>query len=261
MLVILFGASAIAVFFRGIFVKKRYFIVSALGICLALSAAAAQEIPGLNAAAIEKRAQDGRAAMSDFVDKILARANQEDTNAKQVADAATKAFENAPDVVRKASVGGVDLGGAFAGQQGSVGEGGASFFAFASTSMPEESLKRMIADVSKAGGVVVFRGMLPDGSKTFLAQLQRVVSNGDEARVIVDPRLFRAFGVQEVPSYIAVSKPFDLCDSLDCVSQPTPFDKISGNVTAQYALQTFVDGRGPGAGVAGVALKNLVHQE
>lgn len=258
---ILFGVNAIVVCCRGKHVKKRVIVLPLIGIASVLSAAAAQEMPGLDAASIEKRAHDTGASMSEFVNKILARANQEDPNAKEVADAGTKAFENAPDSVRKASIGGVDLGGAFMGQRGAAADVGPSFLAFASTSMPEDSLKRMIADVSKAGGVVVFRGMLPDGSKPFLAQLQRVVSDADQARVIVDPRLFRAFAVQEVPTYIAVSRPFELCDSLDCVSQPTPFDKISGNVTAQYALQTFVDGRGVGAGVAILALKNLVHEE
>jgi hypothetical protein len=39
----------------------------------------------------------------------------------------------------------------------------------------------MIADVSAAGGTVVFRGFLPDGSKSFMAQLQKLVSTQQSA--------------------------------------------------------------------------------
>jgi conjugal transfer pilus assembly protein TrbC len=135
------------------------------------------------------------------------------------------------------------------------------FIAFASTAMPEESLKRMIADVSAAGGTVVFRGFLPDGSKSFMAQLQKLVSTQQSAHVKIDPRLFRAFEIEDVPAYVALPSSFPLCDTPDCTSSPPDFDKISGNVTTAYALQTFADGAGPGAAVARTALAKLGQPE
>jgi type-F conjugative transfer system pilin assembly protein TrbC len=59
--------------------------------------------------------------------------------------------------------------------------------AFASLSMPPESLKRMIADVSKAGGMVVFRGFSPGGPKPFMAALHEAIGDTSGAHVSIDP--------------------------------------------------------------------------
>lgn len=132
------------------------------------------------------------------------------------------------------------------------------FIAFASLSMPEESLKRMIVDVSRAGGVVVFRGFPDNSMKAFQTAIARLVKNeADYASIGVDPRLFRAFDVQAVPTYVAVSSDFDLCDGFRCKTIVPPNDRLTGNVTVEYALASFADGGGAGAKVAAVALGNL----
>lgn len=132
------------------------------------------------------------------------------------------------------------------------------FIAFASLSMPEESLKRMIADVSRAGGVVVFRGFPDNSMKAFQSAIARLVNDeADYASIGIDPRLFRAFEVQAVPTYIAVGSDFDLCEGFRCKTVVPPNDRLTGNVTVEHALTSFADGRGPGATVAGVALANL----
>ncbi|RIA46268.1 conjugal transfer pilus assembly protein TrbC [Hephaestia caeni] len=132
------------------------------------------------------------------------------------------------------------------------------FIAFASLSMPEESLKRMIADVSRAGGVVVFRGFPDNSMKAFQTAIARLVEDrADHASIGIDPRLFRAFEVQAVPTYVAVGSDFDLCEGFRCKSVVPPNDRLTGNVTAEYALASFADGGGPGAKVAAVALGNL----
>jgi conjugal transfer pilus assembly protein TrbC len=172
---------------------------------------------------------------------------------------------NAPDSLRSGTIQGVDLDqiliAARNQARGDENPAAPVFIAFASTAMPEESLKRMIADVSAAGGTVVFRGFLPDGSKSFMAQLQKLVSTQQSAHVKIDPRLFRAFEIEDVPAYVALPSSFPLCDTPDCTSSPPDFDKISGNVTTAYALQTFADGAGPGAAVARTALAKLGQPE
>jgi conjugal transfer pilus assembly protein TrbC len=77
------------------------------------------------------------------------------------------------------------------------------------------------------------------------------------ASIGIDPRLFRAFDVQAVPTYVAVSSDFDLCAGFSCQTKVPPYDRMTGNVTVEYALSSFVDGRGPGARVAAVGLSNL----
>jgi conjugal transfer pilus assembly protein TrbC len=242
--------------------------VWALPVLLCASVVAAQEIPGLDVEAIEKRALRDGAAAQAFVDQVLAKATREKDDAQQVTDATYHSIENAPDALRHGTIAGVELdtivsgaGAQLEGNDEGRRKSSPVFLAFASTSMPAQSLQRMIADVSKAGGIVVFRGFLPDGSRPFLAQLQKLVGQSEQAHVRIDPRLFRAFDIQQVPTYVAVSASFPLCDALDCKSTPTPFDTISGNVTTDYALQTFADGHGPGAAVAKAALHDLEQAE
>ncbi|WP_277983333.1 type-F conjugative transfer system pilin assembly protein TrbC [Sphingomonas faeni] len=132
------------------------------------------------------------------------------------------------------------------------------FIAFASLSMPPAALRQLIADTAKAGGVVVFRGFPNNSVKAFSAMLGKVVTDKDQlSNVGIDPRLFRAFNVEAVPTYVAVSTDFDLCSGLNCTTSVPTHDKITGNVSVRYVLDTFVAAHGPGAGVASVALRNL----
>ncbi len=132
------------------------------------------------------------------------------------------------------------------------------FIAFASLSMPPAALRQLIADTAKAGGVVVFRGFPNNSMKAFSAMLGKVITDKDQlSNVGIDPRLFRAFNVEAVPTYVAVSTDFDFCSGRNCTTSVPTHDKITGNVSVRYVLDTFVAAHGPGAGVASVALRNL----
>ena len=125
--------------------------------------------------------------------------------------------------------------------------------AFASLSMPSASLKAMIADISRAGGVVVFRGLPGNSARTFTTALAKVLPPGEvKAAVGIDPRLFRAFAVEAVPAYVVTATDFDLCDGFDCRTTLPPHDRMDGNVTLAHALDTFARGNGPGARIAAV---------
>lgn len=132
------------------------------------------------------------------------------------------------------------------------------FIAFASVSMPVPALKAMIADVAQAGGVVVFRGFPQGSAKALTAALLKVSGNeGLPASVGIDPRLFRAFKVDAVPAYVVTASDFDLCDGFDCTTNVPPHDRMTGNVSAEHALESFAAGGGPGARLAGLHLKAL----
>ena len=132
------------------------------------------------------------------------------------------------------------------------------FIAFASTAMPASALKQMIADVTRAGGVVVFRGLPQGSAKVFVAALSKVADRGAAMDGVgIDPRLFRAFGIDAAPTYVVTASDFDLCGGFDCTSTLPPYDKLTGNVTAAYALQTFAEGGGPGARLAAQHLARL----
>ncbi len=132
------------------------------------------------------------------------------------------------------------------------------FIAFASVSMPVPALKAMIADVAQAGGVVVFRGFPQGSAKALTAALLKVSGNEElPASVGIDPRLFRAFKIDAVPAYVVTASDFDLCDGFDCASNVPPHDRMTGNVSAEHALESFATGGGPGARLAGLHLKAL----
>lgn len=132
------------------------------------------------------------------------------------------------------------------------------FIAFASLSMSSASLKAMFRDVTRAGGVVVFRGFKNGSVKDFMAGLAPTLEKGQKLDGVgIDPRLFRAFGVTQVPTYVVVSGDFDPCDGFHCTTMLPSYDRLSGNVTADYVLTTVANGRGPGSAAAKVYLGRL----
>lgn len=132
------------------------------------------------------------------------------------------------------------------------------FIAFASTSMPPAALRTMIDDVAHAGGVVVFRGLPQNSAQALTAALATVAKPGEQLDGVgIDPRLFRAFGIEAVPAYVVTSSDFDLCDGFNCTGPLPPHDRMIGNVTAAYALETFARGGGPGALLAAQHLARL----
>lgn len=129
---------------------------------------------------------------------------------------------------------------------------------FASLSMPPQSLKQLLADTAAAGGSVVFNGFPDNSTRAFQQGLLKLTGpNQDTGSIGIDPRLFRAFGVEAVPAFVVVTSDFDLCDGFDCRTAVPPFDRMSGNVSLRHVLETFAQGGGPGAAIAAQALQRL----
>ena len=246
---------------------KRFLII---GIAIAIAgisvgAAIAQtSVDGLDLEAIDKRAHAGAADLSQFVTQVLhaqAKANAEQrTTVEGMVEAAASNVAALKPTPAYPVPGGVDLDSLVsqAGQTMKPEDRSAPMFiAFASLSMPEDSLHHLIADVTKAGGMVVFRGFSSGGGHAFMDQLRKVVPPGAPAHISIDPRLFRAYRVEAVPTYVAASSSFALCSGTDCANEPPAYDRLAGNVTTGFALQTFAEGQGPGSPVARMALKNL----
>jgi conjugal transfer pilus assembly protein TrbC len=244
----------------------KHILLIGIGIAgLGVGAALAQtSVDGLDLEAIDKRAKAGAADITQFVQDVLDRQAKANTEQRAMVegmvDTATSKVAALKRAPRSPSSGGVDLD-TLVSQTGQTmkpeARSAPMFIAFASLSMPEDSLRQMVADVTKAGGMVVFRGFSPDGGRSFMAALRKVVPQGEQAHISIDPRLFRAYHVEAVPTYVAASSSFALCAAPDCASGPTPFDRLAGNVTTGFALETFADGNGPGSPVARLALKNL----
>lgn len=221
--------------------------------------AIAQVVDGLDIGAIGKRADAASADADAFANQVKARGDALREEAKQTADGGNANLQRAAAAASADPNAAVDLEAMVKGI-GAKDEAGAApqLIVFVSLSMPPEALKPLLQDVSRAGGIAVFQGFPNNSVKAFTAGLAKVIDDQSGFRAVgIDPRLFRAFHVTAVPAIVAVSSDFDVCDGFQCTSQVPAHDRISGNITLKYALETFVDGRGPGAPVAAQALKRL----
>ena len=232
-----------------------------LGATLALgttAAVVAQTVDGLDLGAIQARADAVSADAEAFVAEVSRRSEAVAADAGETAAAGEANHERYAEAQGSAA-GASELDRMMAQVSGKTATGDApQFIVFASLSMPPESLKPLIADTSKAGGAVVFQGFPGNSMKAFQQGISKVVDQGQETKALgIDPRLFRAFNVTSVPAFVVVSSDFDLCDGFTCKTLTPPHDRMSGNVTVRYALETFATGGGPGARVASTALKQL----
>lgn len=226
-----------------------------------LSALLAQTVDGLDVQAVKKRAADIAAEAQAFVDQVKDRG---DDFRERATDVRKSGMENLKRVAAtelpKGPDGKIDFDELVQGAATNANVPGGDapqFIVFASLSMPPASLKQLIADTARAGGVVVFRGFPNNSAKEFVSRLGQIVQKDDMPNIGIDPRLFRAFDVRAVPTYVAVSSSFDLCAGFQCQTKVPPHDRIEGNVTVDYALNTFAQSNGPGARIAAVALGNL----
>lgn len=227
-----------------------------------LTAIVAQTVDGLDVQAVKRRASEMEQDAKDFSEQVKNRGDAFREEALSVREGGT---ENMRQVATKdlpvGPKGAIDFDELVqtASTNASKPSGQApQLIVFASLSMPPEALRKLIRDTASAGGVVVFRGFPNNSMKAFSAALGKVVEQQDQlANVGIDPRLFRAFDVQAVPTYVAVSSDFDLCDGFSCRTAVPPHDRMTGNVTVDYALTTFADANGPGARVAAIGLAQM----
>jgi len=237
--------------------------VAALATCAGLSALLAQTVEGLDLQAIKARSAAMQADAQAFADHVKDRGDQFREEAVQVRDGGMSNMARISTAdLPKGPGGAVDFDeivkGANANASGALKGEAPQFIVFASLSIPPQSLRALISDTARAGGSVVFRGFPNNSMRQFAGELGKVIQKQDDfANIGVDPRLFRAFNVTAVPTYVAVSSDFDLCAGFHCETRLPPHDRMTGNVTVQYALETFKEGRGPGAAVAAVALGNI----
>ena len=136
--------------------------------------------------------------------------------------------------------------------------GAPRFIAFASLSMPPQSLKTLVRDTAAAGGVTVLRGFPGGSAKQLTKMLAAMGQSGEQLSALgIDPRLFRAFDIKAAPSIVMASSDFTLCDGFDCKGNVPPHDRMTGNVSVEYALETFAGGAGPGSRLAALHLERL----
>lgn len=238
--------------------NRRLILVAASTATLGATVVLAQT-EGLDLGAIKRNAAAAAADAQALVDQAKDRGKDMAEEARAV-DTGGHANVERYAAAAKSAGSAVDLDDAVKQLGPAQAERGTAptFIVFASLSMPKPSLRTLLADTSRAGGAVVFQGFPNNSVKAFQEGLGAVMDKERQYRGVgVDPRLFRAFHVEAVPTYVVVSSDFTPCDGFACETKVPPHDKLTGNVTVRYALETMAEGGGPGARVAGVALHNL----
>ena len=105
-----------------------------------------------------------------------------------------------------------------------------SLLVFVSFSMPMEALKSLGKQVNKAGGKLVFRGLV-DGSFPKTSEKMRELGVDE----LIDPTLFQSFDITACPVFVLLDEPIS--------SDKKPLhDKLSGHVSLHHALNTFAKG-------------------
>jgi type-F conjugative transfer system pilin assembly protein TrbC len=111
-----------------------------------------------------------------------------------------------------------------------------------SFSMPKEALQNLAQQAEKAGAVLVLRGMVNDS----LAETTKAVQSllGDKAgdsTFQVNPNVFRAYGVQDVPTFVIAKKP---ADGKSACELGADYVSVRGDVTLEYALRKLAENKG-----------------
>lgn len=97
---------------------------------------------------------------------------------------------------------------------------------FVSSSMPKETLKTLMQEAQKVGGVLVLRGLVLDSFKKTATFVQDIGKG-----LWIDPTLFEAYAITIVPTFVVTQIPFQK------EGYYASYDKISGNITLSYALE------------------------
>lgn len=104
---------------------------------------------------------------------------------------------------------------------------------FVSSSMPINVLQQYAVQTRRAGGVMVIRGFINGSMQNSVSFIKSLSDKG--TRAIIDPNAFRLFNIKKVPQIVVISDS-NKCEEGRCENTPL-HDKISGNITLEYALE------------------------
>lgn len=106
---------------------------------------------------------------------------------------------------------------------------------FVSFSMPDASIKKIIADTLKVNGTVLFIGFKNNDFKETAKEIRRLdIRKGN---IQINPNAFKQYKIDVVPSIVLVKANADeTLDNEGCVF-PEKYSKVVGDVSLDYALE------------------------
>lgn len=112
---------------------------------------------------------------------------------------------------------------------------------FASLSVPETSLDRIIDQAVLSGAALVLRGLVKGGDLRATAERLGQLLKGREVAFLIDPTLFTRFDVRQVPAVVLVAgNGTARCADQACADPTPPHWAVAGDVSLDYALESIV---------------------
>jgi conjugal transfer pilus assembly protein TrbC len=97
---------------------------------------------------------------------------------------------------------------------------------FVSFSMPEEVFLSLSKEIEKLGsGALVIRGLPKNSFKELAKKVFHLRERGVKSPISIDPNKFEEYHIDSVPTFVRI--------------KGKDFDKITGNITLNYALEQF----------------------
>ncbi|PPT46438.1 type-F conjugative transfer system pilin assembly protein TrbC [Xanthomonas arboricola] len=139
-------------------------------------------------------------------------------------------------------------------------DNGPALYLFVSLSMPEPTLRRLLAQAAQARATVLVRGLSDGSLRKTAARLQALIGDAPVS-IQIDPRLFDQFAVRRVPTFVLTRTAANTeCTGGTCQSDPA-FLRTSGDVSLDYALAYMQRSAPAWSGVAALYLQRLERPE
>lgn len=110
-------------------------------------------------------------------------------------------------------------------------------FVFVSFGMPKEALKRIVEQAERVNATLVLRGLV-DRSIPKTAYAAKELLGTHRVGWMIDPRLYKMYGVSQVPVTVMVlpGTQAQFCQDQKCNKLPE-YVKVTGDVSIRYALE------------------------
>lgn len=219
---------------------------------------AAQDAMGAMARSIvdeaEARGRSAEAALADWAREAERRTDQYREEAQALAVQNTTRLQEGLRLV------GADesVFGEAARLAGETGESDGAVYIAVSLGMPKQALQQLARDAEKAGAKLAIRGLVDGSFERTMLVARDVFGQDAQSGLAIDPQVFRAYGVESVPTFIVATSPVLPCDDgVDCVSVETPHDRIAGNISLAEALRQLAERGDAAPHVARAALARM----
>jgi conjugal transfer pilus assembly protein TrbC len=131
---------------------------------------------------------------------------------------------------------------------------------FITLDMPRASLQLLTDQASRAGAVLVLRGLKSQSMRETLALVSELIGNRTVAWII-DPEAFTRFGVNKAPTFVlTLIDPGSADSQRGCsggCATPATFVSVAGDVSLGYALEAMLRRRPEAAPLVEPILKRL----